>query len=356
MPAGSFSSVAVGENTACGVRDDRSVACWGYDDYGMATPPAGEFSAVAVGSSHSCGVRAAGGALVCWGADWMLGAPAGAYSAVSAGSQFSCALRAEDGVAVCWGADVGAPKKAPPVGLAALASGTRHSCGVRRGDEGVTCWGDHALVIPEDLATGNVDSDGDGHRDAADAFPADPAEWADGDGDGVGDNADKFPADPAESADTDGDGVGNNADRFPNDPAETSDSDGDGVGDHGDNCPNTANAGQADRDGNGRGDACDVPPPNPKPDPQPEPKPTAGQLAHELVAALGPMPHGIANALTGKLEKALERHEDGNDKAACRALTALTNQLRALTGKKVPDTAAVRTSLEHIRTFMGCGA
>ena len=52
----------------------------------------------------------------------------------------------------------------------------------------------------------------------------------------------------------------------------------------------------------------------------------------------------------------LERYEDANDRAACRALASLTSQLQALSGKKVPDTAAVRSSLAKIRVFMGCAA
>ncbi len=324
VPAGSFRSVAVGEYHACALRDDRSVACWGYDDYGMATPPAGEFSAVAAGASHTCGVRAAGGALVCWGAEWMRTPPAGEFTAVSAGLQFSCAAAA-DGKPACWGSEsAGSAKAAPAVALRTLATAGRHTCAIRRGDRGVTCWGDSALDIPADLATGDADSDGDGHIDRQDAFPQDPAEWADSDGDGTGDNAD----------------------RFPNDPAETADGDGDGVGDHGDNCPAAANADQADRDGDGLGDACDAPPP--------APEPTAAELARELVAALGPLPRGVGHALTVKLEKVLDRYEDGNDRRACKALATLTSQLRALTGKKVPDTAAVRASLERIRTFIGC--
>ena len=190
----------------------------------------------------------------------------------------------------------------------------------------MTCWGDAATSVPADLGTGWVDSDGDGRLDRDDAFPDDPAEWADSDGDGVGDNADRFPADPAETTDTDADGVGDN----------------------GDNCPDTANADQSDRDGNGRGDACDTPPPNPKP--------TTGDLASELVAALGPLPQGIANALTVKIEKAFDRYDSGHDGAACRALTTLGNQLRALTGKKVLDTTALRTAMQRIREHMGCGA
>ena len=261
----------------------------------------------------------AGGALACWGAEWMLAPPAGEFSAVSAGAQFSCAVRDGDGQPVCWGAEIGAPKAAPPVALTTLDTGNRHSCGIRRGDRGVTCWGDSALDVPADLATGDVDSDGDGRLDRDDAFPQNPAEWADADGDGVGDNAD----------------------RFPNDPAETADSDGDGVGDHGDNCPDAANADQADRDGNGRGDACDAPPP--------DPEPTAGELARELVAALGPLPSGIRNALTVKVEqRARPLRGLGDDASACQALDTLVGQLGALTGKKLPDTEALRTAVERI--------
>lgn len=62
----------------------------------------------------------------------------------------------------------------------------------------------------------NNDLDGDGHQNSVDAFPLDPAEWADSDGDGVGDNADAFPLDPSETRDSDGDGVGDNADAFDN--------------------------------------------------------------------------------------------------------------------------------------------
>ena len=43
-PAGSFNSVSAGGNHTCGVRSDGSVACWGSDEYGQATPLAGSFS------------------------------------------------------------------------------------------------------------------------------------------------------------------------------------------------------------------------------------------------------------------------------------------------------------------------
>ena len=78
------------------------------------------------------------------------------------------------------------------------------------------------------------DIDGDGVANGDDAYPTDPAEWADSDGDGVGDNADAFPTDPNETTDSDGDNVGDNGDVFPSDPSEWADSDNDGTGDNAD--------------------------------------------------------------------------------------------------------------------------
>ena len=113
-----------------------------------------------------------------------------------------------------------------------------------------------------------TDLDGDGVIDIYDAFPSDPAEWADADDDGTGNNADMdddndgvpdiddaFPFDPTESRDIDGDGTGDNADAFPLDPAESLDSDGDGEGDNTD----------ADDDGDGVLDAQDGCPRDPDP-------------------------------------------------------------------------------------------
>lgn len=64
------------------------------------------------------------------------------------------------------------------------------------------------------------DADGDGMTDAEDAFPNDPAEFADSDGDGIGDVAD---------TDDDNDGVVDTADAFPYAPRFSVDADGDGI-------------------------------------------------------------------------------------------------------------------------------
>jgi M6 family metalloprotease-like protein len=128
-----------------------------------------------------------------------------------------------------------------------------------------------------------IDTDGDGAGNACDP---------DDDNDGRGDAADNCPLTPNfPQTDTDADGLGNACDNCyaTPDPDQSdsdgdcpvllgdtatcgdvcdpcTDADGDGFGDAGfpastcplDNCPHVANATQADRDGDGEGDACDL--------------------------------------------------------------------------------------------------
>ncbi len=66
------------------------------------------------------------------------------------------------------------------------------------------------LSIYKQLAITSLDGDGDGVKNAEDAFPTLPTEWKDTDSDGFGDNGDAFPLDPLEWRDTDRNGVGDN--------------------------------------------------------------------------------------------------------------------------------------------------
>jgi hypothetical protein len=78
----------------------------------------------------------------------------------------------------------------------------------------------------------------------------DIAQVVDADGDGVPDSSDNCPAVAnAGQANNDGDGQGDACD---------ADDDNDGVGDGGDNCHFTSNPGQANNDGDAQGDACDA--------------------------------------------------------------------------------------------------
>ena len=91
----------------------------------------------------------------------------------------------------------------------------------------------------------DIDDDEDGVNDVDDLFPLDASEWADADMDGAGDNRDMFDNNPMiafdldvdgnadfiNEPDIDGDEVPNSVDAFDYDPALTTDIDGDGLAD-----------------------------------------------------------------------------------------------------------------------------
>ncbi len=104
-----YPSVSSGYYYTCALRTDGTVACWGSNDYGQATPPAGTFSHVGAGDDHSCGLKA-DGTVVCWGID--PSQPEGRFSQISAGGSHTCGVSTDDKV-VCWGSD-GYGESSPP--------------------------------------------------------------------------------------------------------------------------------------------------------------------------------------------------------------------------------------------------
>ena len=49
--------MSAGDGHTCGVRTDGTLACWGDNCFGQATPPAGTFTAVSAGANHTCGAE-----------------------------------------------------------------------------------------------------------------------------------------------------------------------------------------------------------------------------------------------------------------------------------------------------------
>jgi alpha-tubulin suppressor-like RCC1 family protein len=146
---GPFVQVSAGMVHACGVRDDRSVDCWGNNQWGESSPPPGTFSEVASGGAHTCGLRT-DGTTVCWGLNnsGQINAPAAVLVQLSAGAFHSCGLRT-DGTVVCWGNDDFGQLRAPAGTFAQVSSANGHNCAVRT-DGTVACWGlnDYGQATP----------------------------------------------------------------------------------------------------------------------------------------------------------------------------------------------------------------
>ena len=151
---GEFTSVGVGTYAVCGVRPDRTLACWGGEEDGWINanhpgdsnliPPEGEFDSISMGSGYRCGVKT-DGSVACWGYDSQdrIGlTPQGAFESVSVGYRFVCGIR-PGGSIECWG---GYP--VPPFGEFASVSTSRYqtfACGMRPAG-GVICWDRNGAV------------------------------------------------------------------------------------------------------------------------------------------------------------------------------------------------------------------
>src|SRR5262245_36107765 len=96
-------TVGAGSGSTCIIRNDGSLACWGW---GRPPPPDGTFASVASDDGGACGIRN-DGSLLCWGFDPELSElseapPQGRFATVAVSGGSGCGLQT-DGRISCWG-------------------------------------------------------------------------------------------------------------------------------------------------------------------------------------------------------------------------------------------------------------
>ena len=101
-----FTTIAAGGWHSLGLRDDGSVAAWGYNSQGQCNVPAPNsgFVAIAAGSAHSLGLKD-DGSVVAWGdnddGQCNVGALNSGFFAIAAGAYHSLGLK-DDGSVAAW--------------------------------------------------------------------------------------------------------------------------------------------------------------------------------------------------------------------------------------------------------------
>jgi hypothetical protein len=143
-PAGTFSSVATGGTSSCGIRSDGTLACWGAASPNLNSPPTGTFHLVDVGgwdfggTTFACAIKKSDRSLACWGAAPSQPMPTGMFLDVGAGYVNACALRTDHTLS-CWG-PLSSWTATPTGTFKSLSMGFNHACAIRS-DDTVSCWG-----------------------------------------------------------------------------------------------------------------------------------------------------------------------------------------------------------------------
>ena len=195
---GEWSSLASGGLHTCGIQADHSLWCWGENVYGevglgsgtgieILTPQhvgGDAWTAVTAGALHTCGLHD-DGTLWCWGYNGLGIVGDGTHvdrhepveigtdrwSAVAAGEYFTCAIRADQSL-WCWGTNMNAQlgdgtigERASPTLIGstqtweAVAAGLAHTCALAT-DHQLWCWGTGPLggtvlsMVPKQLEIG----------------------------------------------------------------------------------------------------------------------------------------------------------------------------------------------------------
>lgn len=135
-----YTAVSAGFHHSCGLRADKSIVCWGRNQWGQAVAPDGKFTVLSAGYDDTCAIRV-DETIVCWGEDTagISNAPRGRFTDVSTSSWHSCGI-STDQAAVCWHNNPWGQSDSPEGKFVAIVAGTEHSCGIRV-DQTIACWG-----------------------------------------------------------------------------------------------------------------------------------------------------------------------------------------------------------------------
>ena len=146
-PGGNVNPGECGGWAQFGLKTDHTLACWGQNDYGQATPPTGTFVQVSAGYLYTCGLRQRhprllgeqrGRANRAAPRD-LTQVSAETSSAAVSGSAHTCGVRI-DGTLACWGANYGGQATPPGGTFTQVIAGSEYTCGV--GTDGtLACWG-----------------------------------------------------------------------------------------------------------------------------------------------------------------------------------------------------------------------
>ena len=163
LGSGTANRIAAGSLHTCALLSDKSVKCWGFNDYGQTdggTPNLGAdktATKIAVGTGSTCAILN-NGSVKCWGlASPVLGVGETATK-ITAGHVHACALLNDKSVK-CWGWNNNEGERGggtsssgrvlrgtlddPLDGQTAIqiAAGHNHTCAIMESDNSVKCWG-----------------------------------------------------------------------------------------------------------------------------------------------------------------------------------------------------------------------
>jgi alpha-tubulin suppressor-like RCC1 family protein len=143
---GKATAIAAGNYPVVVVKEDGTVATWGYNGYGQMNVPAGlaNVTAVAAGTCHTLALKQ-DGTVVAWGSNsaGQSAIPAGLSNviAIAAGDMFSVALKS-DGTVIAWGFNNSGQTNVPAdlVNVTAIAAGGEYALALKS-DGTVVAWG-----------------------------------------------------------------------------------------------------------------------------------------------------------------------------------------------------------------------